>query len=541
MGVLLSLYVKKLGLQPPRIRKVSHQTIRVPLADGVETLAEHWTPDGVTNAPLVLMRTPYGRMLSNLLFARYLTHQGFQVLVQSSRGTDGSEGTFDDPFTCEVEDGVASVAWIRQQPWYPGRFFTFGESYIGYTQLALAEGAGDDLAGCVLRVTPSCLYDMFWPSGMLAFASAFPWSLMASKDPRLGFRSTIKGKANEPKVRAAGKTAPLCETYRTVSGAPIAFWEDWISHPDVDDPYWKRGDLRAALETMTCPVLVQGGWYDLFIEDSLEQYQLLADRGVPVELVLGPWSHAGMLTQALGLTLRDATAWLLEQAGIESRPAGTQPVRLTSIGGAATTHATLPQPTGELVFQLADGGRLGEEVSLEDGTTSFRYDPADPTPAVGGATNEQKAGAADNTALEKRSDVVTFTTEPLTADLHLLGQPVVELAFGSDRPDTCVFVRLCHVAPDGVSTNLTDRILRLSASNRDADGSWQVSLALPMTCADLPAGHRVRLQISSGAYPRFVRHPGTAENPVTAKTFHPMNQVVHHGPSHPGVLRLPHA
>jgi putative CocE/NonD family hydrolase len=537
MAFLFPLFARKVGLQPPRVAKVSHRTIKVPLADGVQTIAEHWTPNGVTDAPLILVRTPYGRFMINVLVARHLAHQGFQVLVQSSRGTDGSEGSFDDPFTCEIEDGAATVAWLREQSWYPGRFITFGDSYLGYTQLALAEAAGDDLAGCVLRVAPTSLYEMFWPSGALAFKSLFPWSLMAAKDPRLGLRNAIVGKRQEPKVIAVGKTAPLVETYRSLSGDPIDFWEEWATHPDADDPYWKRGDLRPVLDEISCPVLVQGGWYDLFLEDSLEQYSRLTARGVPAELLLGPWSHAHMLTKALGATLSDATSWLLEVAGVEKRKP-THPVRLIEINsGTAISSPTWPEADSTMTLHLAGAGRLLDSADDQDGSASFRYDPSDPTPAVGGATNETHAGAADNTQLEQRADVLTFTTDPLPADTHLLGAPHVDLVFGSDRSDTAVFVRLCQVTPGGKSTNLTDRLVLLKADDK-VDGVWQVSVELPPTCARIPQGDRLRLQVSSGAYPRFLRHPGTDENAFTAKEFHAAQQVVHHGPSHPSRLEL---
>jgi putative CocE/NonD family hydrolase len=215
-------------------------------------------------------------------------------------------------------------------------------------------------------------------------------------------------------------------------------------------------------------------------------------------------------------------------------------VRLIEINsGTATCHPSFPQPTGELALHLAAGGRLAATPDTEDSATPFRYDPADPTPSVGGATNERNAGAADNTELEKRPDVITFTTEPLGSAVQLLGSPVVELAFGSDRTDTAVFVRLCEVTPDGRSTNLTDRLVRLQEADRDAEGGWSVSVSLPPTCARIAAASRLRLQVSSGAYPRFLRHPGTAENPFTAKAFHPAQQVVHHGPSRGGSVRLP--
>jgi hypothetical protein len=329
----------------------------------------------------------------------------------------------------------------------------------------------------------------------------------------------------------------LLPGYQRLSGASIGFWENWASHPDEADPYWQQGDLRPVLDRLACPVLVQGGWYDLFLEDSLEQYTRLAARGVPVELQIGPWAHAHMLTRALRATLTDATAWLREVADLDRRPAGVPPVRLMEINSEAESgHPAWPTASGgQLSLHLADGGRLTETAPTAPGRTHFRYDPANPTPSVGGATNEPTAGPADNRSLEQRSDVVTFTTEPLAAAVRILGSPIVELVFGSDRSDTCVFVRLCEVRPDGSSTNVTDRLVVLRPESRGDDGTWQVRVTLPPTNIAVAAGNGLRLQLSSGAFPRFLRHPGTGDNPATTVDFHPASQVVHHG----GSVRLP--
>ncbi|MCW2543513.1 MAG: Glutaryl-7-ACA acylase [Frankiales bacterium] len=507
-----TLLARKVGLPAPVVPRVTcDRRIAIPLADGVRTLADHWKPVGITNPPLVLVRSPYGRKIMNVLIGRHLAHQGFQVIVQSSRGTEGSEGVFDRPFACEVEDGNATVDWLRQQDFYPGRFFTFGDSYLGWTQIALSQGAGADLAGMVLRVAPSSLYDMCWPSGTLHYKALLGWSLMAQRNPVLGVGNAIFGKRKEAPIERTGKTAPLGQTYRQVAPKPIGFWEDWLGHPEKDDPHWESTEIGGQLDGVTCPVLVQGGWYDLFLEDTLSQYVRLQDA----ELNIGPWTHADMLTKGVGVSFTDATAWLRDQAGLEAR-ASHDRVRLVEINsGARVGLEDWPVPHEPLgITVTADGG--GE----------FTYDPADPTPYVGGALNDATSGSKDNTELEARADVLTFTSDPISADLHLLGSPHVSLTFGSDRPDTAVFIRLCEVRADGTSFNHTDRLVRLSSADQSAAGRWDVDVELPPTCLKVPAGHRLRVQVSSGAYPRFARHPGTDHPPGTAKEFYVARQSV---------------
>jgi putative CocE/NonD family hydrolase len=514
------LFSKKVGLPTPVVSNVSRRRIRIPLGDGVITLADHWIPQD-RMAPLVLIRSPYGRRLINLLCARTLAHQGFQVVVQSCRGTDGSGGSFDRPFACEIEDGAATVAWLRTQPWYPGRFFTFGDSYLGWNQIALAPGADGDVAGMVLRVAPSSLYDMVWPGGTLNFKAAYTWALLAQRDPRLGVRSALRAKRWATKVVAVGKTPPLLSNYLTLSDGPIEFFDHWLTHPDRAD--WADSEIGSHLDQVSCPVLVQGGWYDLFLEDSVSQYQRVGQA----ELHLGPWTHADMLTKALGATMTDAVAFLRDVAGLQPRHI-TKPVRLIEINGGALSFDAWPvKPADTRRWQLGDSGQLGVQPAGRG--VSFTFDPADPTPYVGGALNDATSGSKDNTALEARADVATFTTEPLVDDLRILGSPKVTLTLSSDRSDTAVFVRLCEVRPDGTSWNHADRLVRLSQEDCSPEGLWSVEVTLPPTCLHLPAGHRLRLQLSSGAYPRFTRHPGTAESPVTAREFHLATQTIHGG------------
>jgi putative CocE/NonD family hydrolase len=172
--------------------------------------------------------------------------------------------------------------------------------------------------------------------------------------------------------------------------------------------------------------------------------------------------------------------------------------------------------------------------------TSFTYDPADPTPAVGGALLEPMgSGPRDNRGLESRPDVVTFDSPPLAEPLVIRGRPRVSLAFGSDRPATCVFLRLCDAAPDGRSTNLTDLMVPLRAGDRGAEGDWNVDVALRPVAARLEPGHRLRLQISSGAFPRFARHPGTTEPIAVATTYLPAHQTIHHSLARPGRITVP--
>jgi hypothetical protein len=544
----MSIYAaisRKLKLPEVRVAKVKcRRSEPVKMPDGTVLLTDHWTPVGVDSPPVMLIRTPYGRRMINLLVARYFAHQGFRVLVQACRGTDGSQGTFDDPFVAEIEDGKAMVDWLIGQPWYPGSFVAFGDSYIGYAALAVASAAGDHLSAAVLRVAPSSLHDMLWADGSHSLGSAFGWALLADVDPTLGLKAVMRERRNAPKIVRTALKAPFSESYRELSGRPIGFYDGWLAHESNDDGWWDRGEIADLLDTVKAPVLVQTGWYDLFLEDCGRQFNRLRSRGSRVELTIGPWTHGEVLSAGLGQTITEATTFLRDITGMEPAAAPRAAVRLVEIGSDSPVEldAWPPVPTDSLTLHVHADGRLRDQpdATPEAASTTYRYDPADPTPSFGGATNASKgAGAADNGALEARSDVIAFTSEPLKVDTHLLGAPTVSLRFDSDREQTALFVRLCVVAPDGTSTNFTDRLNILRKSDRDAAGGWDVAVTLPPTCIAIPAGSAIRLQLSSGAFPRFMRHPGTTVSSTVATEFLVATQTVRHDGAHPAAVTLP--
>ena len=189
-------------LRPPRAARVEwRKDLRPPMSDGVVLLADHYIPDGDIDAPLVLMRSPYGRRAVFGLVARALAYEGFQVVVQSCRGTAGSGGQFDRPFRTEADDGRDTVAWLREQSFYPGRFATFCGSYLGYVQLALPPESKTDLFAAVLQITPSNTHDIVWPAdGVLALATSLSWATSAHRNPasRLG---VLHGRRDRKHVR----------------------------------------------------------------------------------------------------------------------------------------------------------------------------------------------------------------------------------------------------------------------------------------------------------------------------------------------------
>ena len=147
----------------------------------------------------------------------------------------------------------------------------------------------------------------------------------------------------------------------------------------------------------------------------------------------------------------------------------------------------------------------------ESAPDRYDYDPADPTPAVGGAVIGRHAGARDNRRLESRPDVLVYTSAQLERDLELIGPVAAELHVRSSLAHTDFFTRLCDVAPNGRSTNVCDGLVRLAPGRlpQRTDGTTCVRIELSPTACCFRRGNRLRLQVSSGAHPRFSRNPGS--------------------------------
>ena len=270
------------------------------------------------------------------------------------------------------------------------------------------------------------------------------------------------------------------------------------------------------MHSSTVPALLIGGWQDWFLEQTLYQYAALRDRGVDVGLTVGPWAHLGIDP---GVTTPESLAWLTTHLPVDGAPpAPPRPARVRVYVTGARTWRTMPDwppPTTDRTWYLAPDGRLADDAPAEPGATTFRYDPMDPTPSVGGRILARSAGQRDNTELEARDDVVTFTTGPLRKPVELLGGARVRLFVESDNPYADVFVRLCDVEPNGRSVNITDRLVRLDPApgEQPATGERTVETTLPDTAHRFRAGHRIRLQVSGGAHPRYARNLGTGEPP----------------------------
>jgi hypothetical protein len=324
----------------------------------------------------------------------------------------------------------------------------------------------------------------------------------------------------------------------------MPFWQDWLTHTEPGDPWWATEDFSGGVAAVTAPIHLTSGWYDFMLRELLRDYSALQQAGRHPFLTIGPWSHSS--NGLFEVSLSESLLWLRAHLLGEQSVLRTSPVRLYVMGANEWRDLPTwpPSKTQPQRWYLQPEALLTTVLPPTSFASTFHYDPADPTPSVGGATNAMLGwgtGARDNRRIEARPDVLVFTSIPLEHDLEVIGPVSAELFVRSTREDTDFFVRLCDVRPSGTSMNVCDGILRLSPGKpaHEEDGCRRIGVELWPTAYRFKRGHRLRVQISSGAFPRFARNLGTGEPLTTGTTMRKAEQQVYHDPGHPSAIMLP--
>ena len=559
------------------------------MRDGTVLRADVYRPSR-TPSPVILMRTQYGKSGAQVQPWRYQSPDWFAshcylVVIQDVRGTGSSSGTFSE-FTHDSDDGYDSVEWAAALPGSNGKVGMYGSSYVGATQWLAAVTAPPHLVTIVPANTASDYYDGWtYQGGEFRLAFILPWSL--------GLATTAARNRNDEPTAAALKAASAEPTrwmahlpYRDLPpmqpGNPtVAPWYfDWITHSSRDD-FWTRFSIRDRYNAVRVPVLDIAGWYDAFLAGSMENFSGMVARGATDEarrnqrIVIGPWDHL-----AWGRTGSEP-APLLKNIG----PVAESPVNQLMLDwydhflkGADNGVATGPQVDyflmGANTWKTATGWPLpntdyrryyfsgaGDAASREGvlSTTPppagqppdrYTYDPENPAPSLGGhsccSAESGPQGPYDQTPVEQRSDVMVYSSAPLTADTEITGPVSVDLWASSSAVDTDFTAKLAVVTPDGAVINLNNGILRtafrdsLSRAVPVAPNTpQQYRIAIWPTSYLFAAGDRIRVEISSSDYPQFAPNPNTGEPFGTGASSRPAQQSILHDADHPSSVVLP--
>jgi putative CocE/NonD family hydrolase len=558
----------------------------VAMRDGVRLATDVFRPASGGACPVLLKRTPYGKKQSELMAAQTiadLVDRGYAVVVQDVRGRFNSEGDW-TPFACEIKDGVDTIIWAAAQPWSTGRVGMFGSSYLGLSQLLAAAGCPPPLAAIAPAMSPSDLHrDWVWHGdGVLDLLLSVGWACVAIGDTarRSGlhdaglaeielefgnFRAAL-GRGPDGACMASRRLFTALEPFleRSAVDEPdvldrLAPWlRVWLDHPQAD-AYWAAVAPASYYRHIATPALHITGWYDPFVDGVIANYVGLSQDAATAEarrgqrLIVGPWLHAGFEPcppHCVGdvdfgagadidfpdLQRRWFDYWLKD---LDNAVLDEPPVRLFVMGDNCwrDEHEWPLARTKTLPLYLRGQGRantlhgdghLGDQVPTDgEPPDRFGFDPADPTPSRGGALlpGAALAGPFDQREREHRSDVLVYTSEPLTRELEVTGSVRVELWVSSSSQQSDFTAQLVDVHPDGPALNLCDGIVRTHRSTPHTICALRIDLRA--TSNVFKPGHRIRIDVSSSSYPHYAPVPNTAV------------QTIYHDRSHPSHVVLP--
>jgi putative CocE/NonD family hydrolase len=547
------VFSRLLHLRPARYQVMASRNLQIQMSDGVVLYADHYAPRATRLFPTILIRTPYGRnrkdgvigFLPDFVAQRF-AERGYNVVVQDVRGRFDSGGEF-IPYVNEASDGRSTLDWLERQTWFNGVLGMWGQSYLGYVQWALVDGAPLYLKALLPSVSGSSLPISGLRDHGLGLDTLFRWIMDLDAfdhhnrlDRWLKWVRLAPGLQERFLMRALNHL-PLLEADRKLVGKPVTFYRNWISHADPQDAYWRAVDFSPSVPKTTAAVNLVGGWYDIFLRETLSDYLALRASGHSPYLTIGPWGHLD--ADCLWESIRQGIVWFDATLKGDRRRLRQSPVNIYVMGaGTWREMESWPPLAQETSYYLQGQNGLSPLPPAESTPAhTYRYDPNDPTPSLGGALMSRQAGSYDNRRLEARPDVLTFTTEKLERDLEIIGPLRLSLFVSSNQPTFDIFARLCDVYPDGSSMNITDGFLRLlpEMAVPHLDGVLQITIELTPTAYRFARGHNLRLQISSGAFPRFDRNPGTIEPVGLTVQLQPSEQTIYHDPQHPSVLVLP--
>jgi putative CocE/NonD family hydrolase len=558
----------------------------VSMRDGVLLATDLYRNADGSAAPVLVMRLPYNKERYVNPEVMTLVQAGFHLVIQDSRGRFASQGEF-HASAQEMNDGVDCYTWVAQQPWCNGRIGTLGTSYVGQVQWLASSQMPDAVQAMAVLLAPVDHYsDIAYRGGVLNLGSMLFWCSMMAVDEQ--GRRIAAGTATpdmlQTQAMALGNlanlyhTLPLAEMPHLEGVSPHFF--DWINHPAYDD-FWRRIDARN-FPQIDKPVLHIGGWYDIFLNGTLQGYIGMrrgaesAEARSRQKLIVGPWSHgtnwtssyhemdfgmhaSGEAVNLTGLQLRWQERWVKGiRNGIDQEP----PVRIFVMGiNQWRDEADWPLPdTRYTPYYLHSNGHANTlhgdgTLSLlspnAEPTDTFVYDPLNPVPSIGGANLMPFAstiGPRDQQQVETREDVLIFTTPVLPQNLEVTGPITAHLYVSSSAPDTDITCKLVDVYPDGRAMVLTDGILRLRYRHSftkptllQPDEIVPITVDLWSTANVFLVGHRLRVEVSSSCFPKFARNSNTGGNVATERREQYQVAVnrIYHDADHPSHILLP--
>lgn len=466
-------------------------TLMIPMRDGAALPTDIYLPaPHAKNLPCILLRGPAGRRSHTATMFITLAKQGYALAIQDTRSAIDPEGKT-LPFIAdgwgEQQDGFDTVEWLAKHPVTNGKIGTLGYSNMGITQLLLAPTAPQGLTCQYIGVAAASLYHhAIFPGGKFLKNQVEGWLGLCAKHPSV-----------------------------------IA----WVRTQHLYNDFWDGVNALPQSHRVSAPALHIGGWYDTFIQGTLDAFSARQKEGAEgaqgtQKMVIGPWLHRLQAGTRLGefdnppksheppydISPKSWFDFYLKKMPnqVEALPPVLYYVMgpfdgSPSSGNRWRTAERWPVPHVDTSLYLSADKTLVEDLSqISEGRISYPYRPDDLVPTIGGRNLFLDAGPMDQKPIEKRSDVVVFTSAPLEDDLEVTGRIFAHLLFSSDRERADVALRLTDVYPDGRSILIADGLSHVGKSD-----SKEVAVDLWSTSLVFAKGHQIRVSISGSNYPRY--------------------------------------
>lgn len=492
----------------------------VAMSDGIELATTVYRPEGNGPFPVVVARTPYNKDGLKGEAQRFCRN-GYVFVAQDLRGRFKSKGhhaiIFHNDGWNTPHDGHDTLEWIARQPWCNGKIGSTGGSALGVTQNMAAPGA---------------------PAALKAQHVTVGFSDMYSQGAFQG---------------GAFRTG-LLENWLKGTGMVDVNLKTFVAHPSYDQ-FWQELNPETQAERVNAPGVFFGGWYDIFLQGTINSFTTIQSRGGPsakgrCRLVIAPIGHGGITelkypanasklprcVDSLGwfdAMLKDKNNGVSDEKPVHYYVMG-DPTDATAPGNIWRAADAWPPEVSETPYYLHAGGKLSAARPAETGNQSYKYDPANPVTTIGGAELAADIGPRDQRSVESRPDVILFTTEVLEKPVEVTGRISAKLFVSSDCPDTDFTVKLTDVYPDGRSMLVTDGIIRARFRESfecekmlEPGQVVEVPVDLWSTSLVFNKGHRIRIAVSSSNAPRFDPNPNTGhafradqEKRVATNTLH---------------------
>jgi putative CocE/NonD family hydrolase len=538
------------------------------MRDGCRLVADVYrpfpTPAQPGPWPVLLMRQPYGRdIASTVVYAHptWYARRGFIVVIQDVRGRGDSEGSF-YAFRNEIEDGYDTVRWAARLPGSNGRVGMYGFSYQGSTQLLAALARPPELRALAPHMTAFDLdTGWFYRGGLLQLSTTLNWAnqMLREDSRRLGAREAerLLDESYQNTGRLSG-LLPVRDASPIVREDLPSYGADWIRNPS-GSAYWKEFNLLDRISELGLPMFHISGWYDLYLRGSVDGYRAMARQHGGQFLLASPWVHIPWGNLIGGADLGSAAVPDIDDLQarwfhhwLDTDAPGPIPPELSGcryfcLGeNAWRTSSTWPPPEAkpQTWFLCSNGransrfgdGRLSEEAATGPDDL-YNYDPEVPVVAPGGNQGGHALfGPHDLSAQQQGINLLVFDTPPFSAPCIVAADPVCVLHVTTTAPETSFVARLSRVTRDGKAIFLSLGAVRAAPRPGEA-----VRIILDPLAVRLDAGERLRLDVSSSAFPLLIRHPNTLADPAAVSRpaeFRRALQVVHHDSTRPSRLEI---